>query len=180
MAAWQRLATADPRLPAPRSAWRWRPALGWGRARTSPRAAGGAPSSSRPPSSRTTGRPRRRDAALRPHQRLAALLGARDAALACELLALRAREDVDAGRLREAAFQLDAALAAATAELEPWRDRSDLGPRLDELAALREEAAAVAAAARSGGLGDDDAALVAWALRRLEAALRARTALGFE
>ena len=45
----------------------------------------------------------------------AALLGGRDAALACEELALRARQDVDAGRRREAALQLDAALTAALA-----------------------------------------------------------------
>ena len=38
----------------------------------------------------------------------------------------------------------------------------------------------MAVTARSGGLGDDEAAFVARALGRLEAALRARTALGFE
>ncbi len=180
VAAWQRLATADPRLPAPALGLALAARVGigagedvaegrWRRAVELPAAELG-----------TTGRPRRRDAALRPQERLAALLGARDAALACELLTLRARDDVDAGRLREAAFQLGAALDAATAELEPWRDRGDLAPRLDELAALREEAAAVAVTARSGGLGDHEAAFVARALGRLEAALRARTALGFE
>jgi hypothetical protein len=180
VAAWQRLATADPHLPAPALALALAARVGigsgddvaegrWRRAVELPPAELG-----------TTGRPRRRDAALRPQERLAALLGARDAALACELLALRAREDVDAGRLREAAFQLDAAVAAATAELEPWRDRSDLAARLDELTALRGETAAAAVAARSGGLGDDEAEVVARALGRLEAALRARTALGFE
>ena len=48
----------------------------------------------------------RRDAALRPQERLGALLGGRDVVLACEELALRARQDVDAGRRREAALQL--------------------------------------------------------------------------
>jgi len=123
---------------------------------------------------------RRRDAALRPQERLAALLGGRDVALACELLALRAREDLDAGRSREAAFQLAAALDAATAELVPWRDRSDLAARLDELAGVGGEVAAVAAAAREGGLNDAQAAVLVRALGRLEAALRARTALGFD
>jgi hypothetical protein len=48
----------------------------------------------------------RRGPDLRPHERLAALLSARDAALACEELALRARADLDHGREREAAIQL--------------------------------------------------------------------------
>lgn len=60
---------------------------------------------------------RRRSAGLRPQERLAALLGGRDRALACEELTLRARGDLDRGRLREAALQLRAALDAALAEL---------------------------------------------------------------
>src|SRR4051812_8519223 len=75
----------------------------------------------------------RRDAALRPQERLAALLGGRDAAPACEELVLRARQDIDAGRRREAALQLDAALTTALAELEPWSARADLAARLAEL-----------------------------------------------
>ena len=66
---------------------------------------------------------RGRSAALRPQERLAALLGGRDAVLACEELALRARSDVDAGRHREAALQLRATFEAALAELEPWREQ---------------------------------------------------------
>ncbi len=122
----------------------------------------------------------RRIAALRPQERLAALLGGRDAALACEELTLRARADVDAGQLREAAFQLRVALEAALAELEPWSGRGDLGERL---AALRDERSAVGAAANAalqGGLDDASIADVERVLGRLEAALRARTALGFE
>src|SRR5581483_11093828 len=53
---------------------------------------------------------RKREAALRPQERVAALLGGRDAALACELLVLRTRADLEAGREREAALQLRAAL----------------------------------------------------------------------
>jgi hypothetical protein len=122
----------------------------------------------------------RRAAALRPQERLAALLGGRDAALACEELTLRARADVDAGQLREAAFQLRVALEAALAELEPWSGRGDLGERL---AALRDERGAVGAAANAalqGGLDDASIADVERVLGRLEAALRARTALGFD
>jgi hypothetical protein len=122
----------------------------------------------------------RRTAALRPQERLAALLGGRDAALACEELALRARQDVDAGRRREAALQLDATLTAALAELEPWAPRADIAERLRELRALHEGVQAAARAALEGGVDDDADAAVRHALERLEAALRARTALGFD
>jgi hypothetical protein len=125
-------------------------------------------------------RPRRRSAALRPDERLAALLAGRDAALACEELTVRARADLDAGRHREAALQLGIALQAALRELAPWAPRADLRARIDELLALRPGVEAAAAAALEGGLDDDDAAAVAHALGRLEAALRARSALGFD
>ena len=77
-----------------------------------------------------------REAALRPQERFAALLAGRDAALACELLALRARLDLDQGRDREAALQLEAALGAALAELEGWRELDGMAERLEELARL--------------------------------------------
>jgi Protein of unknown function (DUF3077) len=122
----------------------------------------------------------RRSAALRPDERLAALLSGRDAALACEELALRARSDVAAGRHREAALQLRVALAAALGELAPWAPRGDLRARLDELRALQPAAEAAADAALQGGLDDAARADVERVLGRLEAALRARTALGFD
>jgi hypothetical protein len=58
-----------------------------------------------------------RSAALRPQERLAELLGARDEEMLCEELALRARLDLDQDRLRHAAIELDGALAAALREL---------------------------------------------------------------
>jgi hypothetical protein len=122
----------------------------------------------------------RRSAALRPQERLAALLGGRDAPLACEELTLRARADLAAGRQREAAFQLRVALEAALAELEPWSQRGDIGERLEELRGERGAVAAAANAALQGGLAEGAAADVGRVLGRLEAALRARTALGFE
>jgi hypothetical protein len=117
-------------------------------------------------------------AALRPQERLAALLGGRDAALACEELTLRARSDLDAGRLREAALQLRVAFEAALAELEPWREQAALAARLDELRASRDDVAAAANAALRSGLDDEHVATVRAVLGRVEAALRARTAEG--
>jgi hypothetical protein len=122
----------------------------------------------------------RRAAVLRPQERLAALLGGRDAALACEALAQRARSDLDAGRGREAALQLRPALEAALSELEPWTERGDMSQRLDELAALRGEAIAVYDRALESGLDEDESATVDRVLGRVEAALRARTAGGFD
>ena len=122
----------------------------------------------------------RRSAALRPEERLAALLSGRDAALACEELALRAHTDLAAGRHREAALQLRVALAAALGELAPWAPRGDLETRLTELRALQPAAEAAAAAALEGGLDDAATADVERVLGRLEAALRARSAVGFD
>ena len=119
----------------------------------------------------------KRTRALMPQQRLAALLGGRDVALACEELALRARADLDAGRQREAAMQLHLALETAVAELESWRGRSDMGERIDELADRRSAAAEAANAAIQGGLEPETLAGVGSTLERLEAALRARAAL---
>jgi hypothetical protein len=122
----------------------------------------------------------RRAAALRPQERVAALLGGRDVPLACEELVLRARLDVDRGRDREAALQARAALDAATAELAAWRARADLEGRLAELETLREPVAAAAAAALRGGLQDTEVQAVEHAVGRIEAALRARTAVGVD
>ncbi|MCW3011545.1 MAG: hypothetical protein JWO90_1949 [Solirubrobacterales bacterium] len=119
-----------------------------------------------------------RAAVLRPQERLAAVLGGRDVALACEELALRARGDLTAGRPREAALQLRIALECALAELAPWADREAIAHRIS---ALREERATVAAAANTainGGLDEDSAEEVERVLTLLESALRARTAVG--
>jgi hypothetical protein len=122
----------------------------------------------------------RRVAALRPQERLAALLSGRDAVLACEELAIRARADLAARRSREAALTLRVALEAALSELAPWRDRGDLGERLEELRGAREEVAAAANRALQGGLDPSEEVAVERVLDRLESALRARTAGGFE
>ncbi len=145
-------------------------------------------------------RVRRRASALRPDERLAEMLGAREQPLLCEELTLRARLDLDQGRLAHATIELDRALFAARAELAGER-RADLPLRVAELRALHETVAAAARAVLgldgpaggSGadettggpGTGDDasaapDEETIRHALGRLEAALRARSAAGYE
>jgi hypothetical protein len=138
--------------------------------------------------------PRRdRSWALRPQERLAALLGARSAALLCEETALRARQDLDHGRIAHAALELDRAYALAVPELQS-EGRQDLAIRIAELEQLRPavqaqaQAALLGAGAPTGSLVADtpggepemtlDADALTHALGRLEAALRARTAAG--
>lgn len=123
----------------------------------------------------------KREAALRPQERLAAILGGRDAALACEELTLRARLDVERGRWREAAFQIRVALEAALAELEPWVDRAPgLAERLGDLREQRGPVGGAANTALQGGLSEEDIEDVEHALGLIEAALRARTAMGID
>jgi hypothetical protein len=117
-----------------------------------------------------------RESALRPQERFAALLAGRDATLACELLALRARLDLDQGRDFEAALQLEAALGAGLAELEGWRELDGMAERLAELRSRASGVVEAAAAARAGTLDEAGRGVVEQALARLEAALRARTA----
>jgi hypothetical protein len=119
-----------------------------------------------------------RAAAMRPQERLAALLAARQQPLACEELTLRARLDLDEGRLALAAIELDRAYAAALIEL-PAEERAELSERLGELAQLNPGVVRAAHHALSAGVERPDAEAVEHALGRLEAALRARAAAGF-
>lgn len=121
---------------------------------------------------------RPRTAALRPQERLAALLAGRDAVLACEELTLRVRLDVDTERWREAALGLRIALDAAVAELAPWTEIAGLPARVEELRERRVEVARVADAALGSGLDDAQISVVRTVLGRIEAALRARVAPG--
>jgi hypothetical protein len=122
----------------------------------------------------------RRQHALRPQERLGALLAGRDVALAAEELTLRARLDLDRGRTREAALQLRVALEAALSELQAWSHHAEMAGRLAE---LRDERGAVAGAANralQGGLEPAQIADVERVVDRLEAALTARVAGGLE
>jgi hypothetical protein len=129
----------------------------------------------------------RRSSALRSNERFAALLGAREQPLLCEELTLRARLDLDEGRLPHAALELDHAYTAALAELAV-EERPDLAERLAELAELHAGVLEASRAALAGGPSPDGAGLdtpappdeevIRHALGRLEAALRARAAAG--
>jgi hypothetical protein len=129
---------------------------------------------------RARARSERRAGALRPQERLAALLSGRDVALAAEELTLRARQDLDRGRTREAALQLRVALEAALSELQAWSHRADLAQRLVELREHRSAVAAAANRALEGGLDEAQIADVEHVVGRLEAALAARVAGGLE
>ena len=122
-----------------------------------------------------------RSSALRPSERLAALLGGRGRSLLCEELALRARLDLDHGRVAHAALELERAYAAALPELRA-EGRHDLELRIAELEQLRAGVLAQARAALpeegSAQAKEPDEEVVSHALERLQAALRARTASG--
>jgi hypothetical protein len=113
---------------------------------------------------------------LAPQARLAALLGGREQILAGEELALRARLDLDHGRGREAALQILIALDATIAELAADARADTLHSRLEELRELRDPVDHAAQAALAGPLADQDLETVTFALDRIQAALRARSA----
>jgi hypothetical protein len=115
------------------------------------------------------GRPRRSMEA--PEERFAALLGGREEVLPAEELVLRARADLNAGRLAEAALQarvaIEALLAAEVASPES-------GPPGGSLAAHREAIGAAANAALREGLPGDGAASLEEAVAAMELALKRR------
>lgn len=119
---------------------------------------------------------KRRAKALEAQSRLAAMLSGREHPLACQELALRARLDLDQGREREGALQVQVALDAAIAELASDPTAPVLGDRLDELRAQRGPIAAIAQSAMRATLAPGDRELVGFTLGRIEAALRARAA----
>ena len=116
----------------------------------------------------------RRSRALHPQARLAAVLGARELPLVCEELTLRARQDLDHRREREAALQLLVALDAALAELSREPTADSLRDRLTKLRGQREAVAAAAQAALGGSLSASERETAVFTLGRIESALRAR------
>jgi hypothetical protein len=117
----------------------------------------------------------RRASVLRPQERLAALLSAREKYLLCEELVLRTRLDLDGARVALAALELERAYAAALVELANER-RMDLLERVEELKQLLPTVVEAAHAALPPSTEEPEEQSVRHALERLEAALRARTA----
>lgn len=121
-------------------------------------------------------RRRRRAAILHSHERLSSLLASERGALLCEELALRARLDLDHGRLALAAGELERALSLAVVELEGAPGTHQRRLQLHELLGGVHEAAErlLPSSAGPSSPSAQDAEIVSHALGRLEAALRAR------
>jgi hypothetical protein len=120
---------------------------------------------------------RRRADLLRPQERVAEVLGGRTSVAACELLLIRARSDLDAGRIREATFQVRVGLEALLAE----RDALTAPEQDDDFAALEERRRITGEAANEalgGQLSEARAAEVTETLRLCERVLRRKRALG--
>jgi hypothetical protein len=124
----------------------------------------------------TTAR-RRREAELRPQERVAAVLGGREDIDACETLLLRARADLDAGRTREAALQLRVALESLLVELDGALVDPEHEEDMAQLGARRAEVGNAANAALGGELGPELERSVRELLAICERVLRRRRVL---
>ncbi len=122
-------------------------------------------------------RRRRREEDLRPQERVAAVLGGREQLPVCEVLLLRARADLDAGREREAALQLRVGLEALLVEMKGGK--GDLGHEedMETLSSRRAEAGEAANAALEGALTSIQAHQVRELLEICERILRRRRIL---
>jgi hypothetical protein len=119
----------------------------------------------------------RRSEELRPQERVAAVLGGRERVDACETLLLRARADLDAGRVREAALQLWPGLEAALRELDGTLADPAHTADMATLRAGLEEARAAARSAIEGELEDDQVERVEELAAVAERVLRRRRVL---
>jgi hypothetical protein len=122
-------------------------------------------------------RRQQREEALRPQERVAAVLGGRERLDACETLLLRARADLDAGRQREAALQLRVGLEALLAELRGVLSDPGHVEDVDTLAGRRSEAGEAANAALRADLGSEDVRRVRELLELCERVVRRRRIL---
>lgn len=122
-------------------------------------------------------RRKRREQELSPQERVAAVLGGRERIDACEPLLLRARADLDAGRIRETALQLRVGLEALLVEMRGAL--SDPGHEEDmaALEARRSEAGDAANMALKGGLDPERERAVQELLEISERVLRRRRVL---
>jgi hypothetical protein len=119
----------------------------------------------------------RREQELRPQERVAAVLGRREQIDACETLLLRARADLDANRLREAALQLRVGLEALLVELQGALVDPGHEEDMATLSARRAEAGDAANLALRGDLDAESAESVGELLEICERVLRRRRVL---
>lgn len=120
---------------------------------------------------------KRREEDLRPQERVAAMLGGRERADACETLLLRARADLDAGRGREAALQLRVGLEALLVELQAAVADPAHGEDMGILRSRRGEVGEAANRALQGRLSEVQATTVRELLEICERVLRRRRIL---
>jgi hypothetical protein len=121
-----------------------------------------------------TSRRRRREEELRPQERVAAILGGREGANACETLLLRARADLDADRDREAALQLRVGLEALLVELKGAGGETGHEEDMATLHSRRGEAGEAANGALGGELTPEQDQSVRELLEICERLLRRR------
>ena len=117
-----------------------------------------------------SGRRRPRRSMEAPEERFAALLGGRETVLPAEELVLRARSDLNAGRLAEAALQARVAIESLLAT----GVAADSGPAGASLASHRQTVAAAANAALRGDIPGTGKAEVEEAVAAMELALKRR------
>jgi len=122
-------------------------------------------------------RRRQRTEDMRPQERVAALLRGRESAALCELLLLRARSDLDAGRSREAALQLRVGVDALLSELAGAFDDDGHREDVDSLEGRRQAVETAAERALVGALAPEAEAAVSESLVIAERVLRGRRVL---
>jgi hypothetical protein len=118
-----------------------------------------------------SGRRRARRSMEAPEERFAALLGGREEVLPVEELVLRARADLNAGRVAEAALQARVAIEALLAARVASPDSGAAG---GSMAGHRDAIAAAANAALRGEMAGDSAATLEEAVAAMELALKRR------
>jgi hypothetical protein len=122
-------------------------------------------------------RRRRRAETLFPQERLAAVLTGRERLDVCETLVLRARLDLDQGRPREAALQLEPAIRALLAEVHA-SEGTDQAEDLARLEGRRRQIADAGEKALAGDLPAELEAALGDSLAVGERVLRRRRLLG--
>lgn len=84
----------------------------------------------------TAGSKRERLSRTRPLARIAAIIGGKDTARACEFLVPRVRADLDAGRTLTAALAIENAIRATVVEMDPMLNEPDHERDLDQLESM--------------------------------------------